>query len=98
MAAAGFNTIRLPYASEALHTTAAPNGIDFSKNPDLQGLNSLQVMDAVIDYAGQRGMRVILDPHRSGFGAGASEHGLWFDSRYTEDAWVADWQLLAERY
>ena len=28
----GFNTIRLPFASEMLHTTAAPNGIDFSKS------------------------------------------------------------------
>lgn len=55
-----------------LHSTAAPNGIDFTKNPDLQGLMSLQVMDAVIDYAGQQDMRVILDHHRSGFGTGTS--------------------------
>lgn len=98
MAAEGFNTIRLPYASEALHSTAAPNGIDFSKNPDLQGLTSLQIMDAVIEYAGQQGMRVILDHHRSGFGTGTSGNGLWYDGQYTEDAWVADWQMLAERY
>jgi aryl-phospho-beta-D-glucosidase BglC (GH1 family) len=31
----GFNTIRLPFSSDTLHSTAAPNGIDFSKNPDL---------------------------------------------------------------
>ena len=98
MAAEGFNTIRLPYASEALHTTAAPNGIDFSKNPELQGLTSLQIMDAVIDYAGQQGMRVILDHHRSGYGTGTSGNGLWYEGQYTEDAWVADWQMLAERY
>ena len=98
MAGLGFNTIRLPYASELLHTTAAPNGIDFSKNPDLQGLSGLQVMDAIIAYAGQQGMRVILDHHRSGAGAGTSDNGLWYDSTYTEDAWVADWVTLANRY
>ncbi len=98
MAAEGFNTIRLPYASEALHSTAAPNGIDFSKNPELQGLTSLQIMDAVIAYAGQQGMRVILDHHRSGYGTGTSGNGLWYEGQYTEDAWVADWQMLAERY
>ena len=98
MAAEGFNTIRLPYASEALHSTAAPNGIDFSKNPDLQGLTSLEIMDAVIAYAGQQGMRVILDHHRSGYGTGTSGNGLWYEGQYTEDAWVADWQMLAERY
>jgi chitinase len=98
MAGLGFNTIRLPYSSELLHTTAAPNGIDFSKNADLQGLSGLQVMDAIIAYAGQKGMRVILDHHRSGAGAGTSENGLWYDSAYTEDAWVADWVTLANRY
>ena len=98
MAGLGFNTIRLPYSSELLHTTAAPNGIDFSKNPDLQGLSGLQVMDAIIAYAGQQGMRVILDHHRSGAGAGTSDNGLWYDSTYTEDAWVADWVTLANRY
>ncbi|MFZ4374275.1 MAG: Calx-beta domain-containing protein, partial [Mycobacterium sp.] len=98
MAGLGFNTIRLPYSSELLHTTAAPNGIDFSKNADLQGLSGLQVMDAIVAYAGQQGMRVILDHHRSGAGAGTSDNGLWYDSTYTEDAWVADWVTLANRY
>ncbi|MFM9034023.1 MAG: cellulase family glycosylhydrolase [Mycobacterium sp.] len=98
MSGLGFNTIRLPYSSELLHTTAAPNGIDFAKNPDLQGLSGLQVMDAIIAYAGQQGMRVILDHHRSGAGAGTSENGLWYDTTYTEDAWVADWATLAGRY
>lgn len=102
MAAEGFNTIRLPYASETLHTTAPPNGIDFAKNPDLQGLSSLEVMDSIISYAGGKGMRVILDHHRSGFGSGTSGNGLWYDTQsagvYTEDAWVADWAMLAARY
>jgi len=98
MVSLGFNTIRLPYSSELLHTSAAPNGIDFSKNADLQGLSGLQVMDTIIAYAGQQGMRVILDHHRSGAGAGTSDNGLWYDSTYSEDAWVADWVTLANRY
>ena len=98
MVGLGFNTIRLPYSSELLHTNAAPNGIDFYRNPDLQGLSGVQVMDAIIAYAGQQGMRVILDHHRSGAGAGTSDNGLWYDSTYTEDAWVADWVTLANRY
>ncbi len=94
----GFNTIRLPYSSEMLHTSAAPNGIDFSKNPDLQGLSAQQVMDKIIDYAGQKGIRVILDHHRSTAGAGTSDNGLWYDGTYSEDAWVSDWAALATRY
>ncbi len=98
MADQGFNTIRLPFSSEMLHTTAAPNGIDFYQNPDLQGLSALQVMDKIVDYAGQQGMRVVLDHHRSTAGAGTSENGLWYNSQYTEDQWVSDWQMLAAHY
>jgi aryl-phospho-beta-D-glucosidase BglC (GH1 family) len=98
MAAEGFNTIRLPYSSQMLHTSAPSTGIDYFKNPDLQGLSGIQVMDKIIDYAGQKGMKVILDHHRSSEGAGASGNGLWYEGSYTEDQWVADWQMLANRY
>ncbi len=98
MAAQGFNTIRIPYSSDLLHNTSAPSGINYAANPDLQGLSRLQVLDKIIDYAGQDGMRVILDHHRSTAGAGTSENGLWYNSQYTEDSWVADWQTLATRY
>jgi chitinase len=72
----GFNTIRLAYSSEMLHTTAKPSGIDYYQNPDLQGLSAIQVMDKIVDYAGQKGMLVVLDHHRSSAGAGTSENGL----------------------
>lgn len=94
----GFNTIRLPFSSEMLHTSAAPNGIDFNKNPDLKGLSALQIMDKIVDYAGELGLKIILDHHRSDSGAGTSENGLWYNSQYTQAAWVADWKMLAARY
>ena len=55
-------------------------------------------MDKIIAYAGEKGMRVVLDHHRSTAGAGTSENGLWYNSQYTEDQWVSDWQMLATRY
>ncbi|OZA90483.1 MAG: hypothetical protein B7X76_03875, partial [Azorhizobium sp. 39-67-5] len=91
----GFNTIRLPFSSEMLHTTAAPNGIDFSKNPDLQGLSAIEIMDKIVEYAGEIGIRIILDHHRSDAGAGTSDNGLWYNSEYTEAEWIEDWQMLA---
>ncbi len=94
----GFNTIRLPFSSEMLHSSAAPNGIDFYKNPDLKGLSALQIMDKIVDYAGKIGMKVILDHHRSDSGAGTSDNGLWYNSKYTEAGWISDWQMLAARY
>ena len=94
----GFNTIRLPFSSETLHSTAAPNGIDFAKNPDLQGLSAIQIMDKIVAYADQVGLKIILDHHRSDSGPGTSPNGLWYDAQHSQAQWVSDWQMLASRY
>jgi endoglucanase len=91
----GYNTLRLPYCSQMFEPGSQPNGIDFNKNPDLQGLSSLQIMDKIIGYCGQIGLRVILDRHRPD-SAGQSE--LWYTDRYPEQIWIRDWMDLARRY
>lgn len=98
MADLGFNTIRLPFSSDMLHATGTASGIDYSKNPDLAGLTPLQIMDRIVAYADEIGMRIILDHHRSDSGAGTSGNGLWYDGQHSEDQWIADWQMLATRY
>jgi len=94
----GFNTIRLPYSNQLFDAGSTPNGIDFSKNADLQGLSGLQVMDKIVDYAGQIGLRIMLDHHRSNAGNSANESGLWYTSAYPEARWISDWTMLATRY
>jgi aryl-phospho-beta-D-glucosidase BglC (GH1 family) len=98
MKAEGFNAIRLPYADEALDAGRKPTGIDFAKNPDLVGLSPIQVLDRIVDYAGQIGLRIILDHHRNSAGAGTTENGLWYDAAYPEAKMIANWVMLAERY
>jgi endoglucanase len=94
----GYNVIRLPFSNAMLRSGVMPNGIDYSKNPDLQGLTSLQIMDKLIAGAGQRGLKIILDNHRSTAGGGPESNGLWYTSTYPENQWIADWQMLANRY
>lgn len=94
----GFNHIRLPYSNQLFDAGSTPNGIDFGLNPDLRGLSGLQVMDRVVAYAGEIGLRVILDHHRSDAGAGPQGNGLWHTSAYPESRWIADWRMLAGRY
>ncbi|NGM19322.1 cellulase family glycosylhydrolase [Roseomonas stagni] len=98
MAETGFNAIRLPFSAEAVLRGGTPNGIDFALNPDLAGLTPLQIMDRIIDYAGEIGLRIILDHHRSAAGAGPNGNGLWFDGGYTQAQWVGMWEMLAQRY
>ncbi|MFZ6761837.1 glycoside hydrolase family 5 protein [Pseudoroseomonas sp. WGS1072] len=98
MKSLGFNTIRLPYSSELLEGGLAPVGIDYGRNPDLQGLSGVQFIDKIVDYAGQIGLRIILDRHRGPAGDGPNGGGLWYDGRYSEQDWIDDWQMLAARY
>ncbi len=99
----GYNTIRLPFSNQMVETPIVPSTINYSNaggpiNTDLKGLNSLQIMDAIIDYAGTIGLRVILDDHRSEAGNGAEASGLWYTGAYPESSWISDWQALATRY
>src|SRR3972149_5269533 len=54
----GFNPIRLPYANETLNPDMTPKAIDFYANPDLKGLNGLQIMDKIVAAAGERGFKI----------------------------------------
>ncbi|WP_439550749.1 Calx-beta domain-containing protein [Falsiroseomonas sp.] len=98
MAETGFNAIRLPFSAESVLKGGTPNGINFNLNPDLAGLTPLQIMDRIVDYAGDIGLRIILDHHRSAAGNGPNGNGLWFDGGYTQAQWVGMWEMLATRY
>lgn len=99
----GYNTIRIPFSNQMVETPIVPQ--NFSQynstgpiNTDLAGLNSLQILDKIIAYAGQEGLKVILDDHRSEAGETAEANGLWYTSTYTSQDWVNDWVTLAKRY
>ena len=91
----GYNTIRLPYSNDIFDPASKPNGIDFYRNPDLQGLSPLEIMDKIIDGAHERGLKVILDRHRPDQN---SQSNLWYTAKVSEDKWIEDWKLLARRY
>ena len=95
----GYNVIRMPFSNQMVEHPLVPSNINFGNgmNGDLAGLNSLQILDRIVAYAGQLGLHVILDNHRSDAGSG-TETGLWYTSTYPEANWIADWQTLAARY
>ncbi|WP_433317481.1 cellulase family glycosylhydrolase [Micromonospora chersina] len=95
MARLGYNTLRIPYSNDALKPGATATGINDFVNPDLVGLSPLQILDKVVDYAGSKGMRVILDRHRP---TSAGQSPLWYTSTVSEATWIADWKMLAQRY
>ena len=93
----GFNLIRLPI-SPAVLTEGTGTAVNRNINPSLADASALEVIDAVIDYADEIGMRVLLDMHRRTAGVGKQEDGLWFSDEYTEADLISDWQTIASRY
>ena len=57
----------------------------------------LECMDEVIKYAGSIGLKVILDNHCIKSGAFASQP-LWYTNDVTQQQWIDQWVLLADRY
>jgi endoglucanase len=81
----GFNTIRLTWVYQHIDPDCKFNNSG-KKNNELVGLSCLEVLDKIIEYAGEINLRVILDHHsrnRRGF---------------TSDKWLPAWQKLARRY
>jgi endoglucanase len=95
MAQLGYNTIRVPYTGDSLRSGAQATSINSDSNPDLVGLSPLQILDKVVNYAGSKGMRIILDRHRP---SAAGQTPLWYTSTVSEASVISDWQMLAQRY
>ena len=97
MRQAGFNVLRLPYSNQFLDDpTCLPAGIDYQTNPDLEGLRGLDLLDAIVNEAGRRGLKVILDRHSPTPDARTAD--LWYSEQVPESRWISDWVMLARHY
>src|SRR5262245_44551333 len=91
----GFNTIRLPFSDAGLTPNRMPQSINYELNPDLTNKTSLEVMDTIVQRASERGLKVLLDRHRPNSQA---QSELWYTDMRSEQQWIDDWVMLAQRY
>lgn len=96
----GFNVVRIPLSVQLVNQWRNGNGgtagsINYSANPGLQGMSSLQVFDAAIAAAKQSGLKVMLDMHRV---VNTQQYNGWTAQGYTTADFEASWQWLATRY
>ena len=99
----GYNTIRIPFSNQMVEDPIVPQNLSFSSNTgpintDLKGLSALQDLQKIVTYAGQEGLKVILDDHRSEAGESAESNGLWYTATFTSQDWVNDWVTLAKMF
>jgi len=106
----GFNAIRLPWSNEILRSDAkasdsngfgqsGPDAYDGSNpiNKNLVGKSPLEIMDKVIEAAGEFGVKIILDNH-SREPDGYMNEQVWYTDKTPESLWIDDWVSLAKRY
>ena len=90
----GFTAVRLPFCPATL-TNKATSSINYFQNPDLEGLNSLDIMDLVMDELDNQGLYILLDHHTSDC---QTIDELWYTASYSEQQWIDDLVFVAERY
>ncbi|HZU14716.1 MAG TPA: glycoside hydrolase family 5 protein [Chloroflexota bacterium] len=97
----GYNTIRLPFSNELVERDPVVHSA-IAANAEFRGLHALQVMDAIVAYAGRIGLKIILDDQRSRAPRptqiNTPNEPFWYSARYPESAWINDWVVLARRY
>jgi endoglucanase len=90
----GITVIRLPYSDDIMSNPPVQSLNDYV-NPELKGATTLQLMDAIVQYCGQIGLRIILDRHRPDSGG---QSKLWYTAGVSEATWIRNMQTLATRY
>ncbi len=103
----GFNCVRIPWCNEMIgkkpdSIQINPVGIDAytgetGLNLDLKGLDSLGVLDKIIQESARLGLMIILDNHSRAAG-GYMNETLWYTAKYSEEKWISDWVMMAKRY
>ncbi len=96
----GFNLLRIPLSVQLVNQWrngggGMPASVNYSANPALEGLSSLQILDASIAYCKQIGLKVMLDMHRV---VNTQMLNTWYADGYPPSDFEADWQWLAQHY
>jgi endoglucanase len=97
----GVNSVRIPWANETLEHNPFPPAYSISANPQFKNMRAMEIMDAVIAALASAHIMVVLDNHVSRADWCCSEtdgNGLWYNTDYPEDHWLADWKAIARRY
>ncbi len=90
----GYNTIRIPFSNAMWENNPTAGNSKVSACAECKGKTARDILAMIINYAGQQGIHVILDNHRSTAGNSAEGNGLWYTSAYPESAWIRDWRSV----
>jgi aryl-phospho-beta-D-glucosidase BglC (GH1 family) len=101
MADRGFNLLRIPMSAEIIKEWMNGKYVDTSfvnteENPNLDGMNSLQILDYTVEHCRMTGMKIMFDMH--GYKKDSYQEPLWYDATFTMKDFIASWEWLTKRY
>ncbi len=97
----GFNAVRLLWSNQMIESNPVVGNYALTANPSLEGENALTIFDTVVIALTNAGIMVILDNHMSNAGwccSTTDNNELWYNADYPQAKWIADWQMMAQRY
>ncbi len=98
----GFNLLRIPISSELI--LAWRNGrypqanYNSYTNPELNGMNSLQILDYAVAKCREYGIKIMFDLHSLDSNGGGHMYEYWYNGTYSEDEWIASLTWLTSHY
>jgi endoglucanase len=101
IAAMGFNGVRLPWSNQMWESNPVVPARVLSANPQFVGEHARTIFEQVVRDLADAGLMVVLDDHNSNAEwccSGSDGNTLWYNSRYPQSAWLADWKSVASAF
>lgn len=102
MSQRGINLVRVPISTQLLlewkaGTFVAPN-VNTYANPELTGLNSLQIFEYWLELCERFGIKVLLDVHSAEADNSGHVHPVWWKGSITPEHFYQAWEWAATRW
>lgn len=102
MAQRGINLVRVPISTQLLLEWKAgqatvPN-VNTYANPELTGMNSLQIFEYWLELCERNGIKVLLDVHSAEADNSGHIHPVWYKGTITPEQYYQGWEWAATRW
>jgi aryl-phospho-beta-D-glucosidase BglC (GH1 family) len=102
MAERGINIVRVPISAQLILEWKAgdfkPINVNTFANPELTGLNGLQVFDRYLALSKKYGIKVMLDVHSAEADNSGHVYPVWYKGTITPELFYQSWEWITARY
>ncbi|HEU4326733.1 MAG TPA: cellulase family glycosylhydrolase [Roseiflexaceae bacterium] len=98
----GINILRVPISTQLILEWKAgdfkPVNVNTYANPELEGLNSLQIFDRSVALSKKYGMKIMIDVHSAEADNSGHVYPVWYKGTITPEQFYLAWEWITERY